>query len=154
MKKRAQELALKRLGRSEISASEMERYLRRKEIDAAIAQEVVADFVGRGHISDERYAAMVARSQLGRGKGPGVVRRKLAQKGVRLDRAGLKELVHGVDGFDEHAAALQVLERRYPQAGTDQKAAARAFQGLVRRGFSFEVARAALQKMRHHSVGK
>lgn len=148
MRKRAKELALRRLARSEISAAEMLRYLRQKKIEGAIAEEIVAEYVGLGFISDQRYAAMVARSQLGRGKGPGAVKMKLAQKGVRLERSAIKELVAGVEGFNEEDAALEVAQRRYPRAGSDEKEAARAFQALVRRGFSFEVARATIEKMR------
>ena len=147
-KKWAHEWALRRLGHSEISESEMMRYLKRKKIPADIAERVVADFVGRGYISDERYAAMMARSQLGSGKGPGALRMKLMQKGVKLDRTAMKELVDAVEGFDEEASALAIVERKYPDAGQDQKQGARAFQALVRRGFSFDVARRVLDRLR------
>ena len=42
-------------------------------------------------------------------------------------------------------AAREIVGRRYPDSGKDKKEAQRAFQALVRRGFSFQVAREALK---------
>ena len=165
-------LANRRLGLREHSRQELERWLRgrfRKSPIAAEAQAIIVEVAARleadGFLSDDRYAKMMTRHHMMRGKGPTFIRMKLMEKGIRADITQIRAWMNdggatgaeplNVDGNEEieevspEAAEIEtarrVIERRYPTARTDKKAAARAFQTLMRRGFSSSVARKALQ---------
>lgn len=133
-------LARFRLGVREYSARELERYLRRKGVEAGEAERVVAELGEKGLLSDARYSRVIAREQVRRDKGPMAIAQKLGAKGVRVDLRAARELYHEAnDGQDERSAILSILERRYPRAaagGGDERERRRAFQGLLRRGFS------------------
>lgn len=145
----ARNLALRRLGSREYSSAEMVRYLRKKGADERVAAEVVQGLVESRLISDERYAQMMTRYQSGRGKGPAYIRMKLRQKGINAEMSAVKGMVGETTGETELDLAKRVVESRYPRALSDKDEAARAYQALVRRGFSFEVARAAVDKRSH-----
>ena len=140
----ARNLALRRLGSREYSSGEMLQFLKRKGVDERVAAEVVQGLVESQLISDDRYAKMMTRYQAGRGKGPAYIRMKLHQKGIKAQMSTVKGLVGETTGETELDLAKRVVETRYPRALTDKDEAARAYQALVRRGFSFEVARAAI----------
>lgn len=140
----ARNLALRRLAAREYSSSEMLIYLKRKGVDEKLAAEVVAKLIEDRLISDERYAKIVTRYQVGRGKGPNYIRMKLRQKGVKADLGDIREMIGETSGESDLALARKVVETRYPNARTDREEGARAYQALIRRGFSFDVARAAV----------
>ncbi len=166
-------LAVRRLGLREHSRQELERWLKnrfRKSPVASEVKEIIVEVVAQletdGRLSDDRYSKMMTRHQMMRGKGPTYIRMKLLEKGIRADvsqirawmneggASGAESLNAAGDADDapevspeaaEIETARRVVERRYPDAKTDRKAAARAFQTLIRRGFSSSVARKALQ---------
>lgn len=132
-------LALSRLSVREYASAEMESYLRRKGASAPDAAAIVSELVRMNAIDDERYARVIARHQAMRDKGPAYVEAKLRQKGVRLPRQRLLEIFREVlpeERPSEKESVRRILERRYPEAGRDAKAKSRAFQALLRRGFS------------------
>jgi regulatory protein len=142
---RARELAVKRLGRRECSRAELRRYLEGKGAEGELAGRVVEALAERGWIDDARYARMLARDQLKRGKGAIAVAMKLRQKGVPMDAGAVRELTTA-EGFpDELEAARALVERKYPGARADRAQGARAYQFLLRRGFSHDVAMRALR---------
>lgn len=140
----ARNLALRRLAAREYSSAEMVAYLKRKGVDEKLAAEIVAKLVADRFISDERYAKVMTRYQVGRGKGPNYIRMKLKQKGVSADLGDIREMMGEVSGESDLALARRVVEARYPKAHASREEGARAYQALLRRGFSFEVARAAV----------
>ncbi len=137
-------LALARLGRRECSRAEIETWLIRKGVTETEAHEVAAQLVREGLIDDARYARMMIRHQSLRGQGPRSIALKLRQKGVKLEVRQIQEQSEELGLTPELEAATQIVERRYPEAQEDRKVAARAFQALLRRGFSTDVARAAV----------
>ena len=141
----ARESALGRLGRRECSAKDILQSLLRKGVDKEIATSVVEELVEREMISDERFAKMLTRHLCSRGKGPQVVRQKLREKGIMYELDKIQELMLDLTQTTQLDAAREIVGRRYPDSATDKKEAARAFQALVRRGFSFQVAREALK---------
>lgn len=135
------DLALKRLGRRECTAKDIERHLLSKGVSTEVALRVVADLVSATYISDERYSKMLVREQAQRGKGPRVILQKLKEKGVKIELEQVKVLSQELGITSELEAARAILERKYPTALSDRKVANRAFQALLRRGFSYGVIR-------------
>ena len=145
----ARECALRRLDRRECSTQDVIRHLVQKEVPSDIALEVVSHLQTLNLISDERFARLLAREQALRGKGPHVVRQKLREKGIQLDLEKIKTLIEEVSLTDELTAARALLARKYPDAWQDKKQELKALQALVRRGYSFSVAREALASQEH-----
>jgi regulatory protein len=133
--------ALTRLNVREYGAREMKNYLRRKaygpeEIDAAVEA-----LVQKGLISDERFSRIIARHSAQRGKGPGYIRTKLHQKGVKLEAAQAKKLFDELSPESELDLARRLLASKYPRAFENMKEKQRAYQGLIRRGLSHDIVR-------------
>lgn len=146
-REKALSLALNRLDRREHAAGELISHLKRKGIEEQLAQEVVGRFVERGIIDDQRYSRILTRMQVLRGKGARFIQLKLREKGVRLELGQVQALVDEVSEVPEIENARRLLERRYPNAKQDRAERSKAFQTLVRRGFSFDLARRAIESM-------
>jgi regulatory protein len=140
----AYNLALNKLSRREHSRLEILQYLERKKADAEISRDVVQKLVQERLLDETRFAKMLALAQSNRGKGARYVHGKLRQKGISLDLDEVRNLLGEVSKRTELESAQQIVERRYPNSRTDKAEAARAFQALVRRGFSFDIARQAV----------
>lgn len=141
----AKEHALKRLERRECSSQDIYQHLIQKKVMPEIATRVVSDLTKLKLINDERFARMLTREQASRGKGPNYIRQKLRNKGVSLNVDQIREISEETTHLTELDAAKAILERRYPRAALDRKEAMRAFQGLLRRGYSFSVTQEALR---------
>jgi len=139
--------ALGRLGVREYSAAEMRQYLKRKGHDEAVARDVVEALVAEGSLSEARFAGAIAREQFIRDKGPMKVAQRLRSKGVALPMSEVRKLYSEAasggsgeaDTNGERAAIESILERRYPDAKTDPNEKRKAYQALMRRGFSPEL---------------
>jgi SOS response regulatory protein OraA/RecX len=150
----ARSLAMNRLSAKEYAAGEMKRYLRRKGVEKEEAQKIVDELVEKGLISDSRFSSAMAREQANRGKGPRFLQLKLMQKGIRLNERQTKELFETAVPEAESEIIDRVLERRYPaliqgarEGQIDRKLQQRAFQGLLRRGFSSDTVKAAMKRV-------
>lgn len=153
----AKALALRRLSVREYGSGEMLAYLKRKGAPEGEASRVVEELVTKKLIDDERYARVIARHQAFRDKGPDYVMMKLRQKGVSLPRRKIQEIFEETlpeTVGSELEMARRVIERRYPAAikksgdpgdSKDPREKARAYAALVRRGFSRDVIRRALE---------
>jgi regulatory protein len=150
----ARSLAMKRLGAKEYAAGEMRRYLQRKGTSPDEAQEVVGELIEQGLISDERFAAAMAREQANRGKGPRFLQFKLLQKGIKLNERQTLELFQTAVPEEEFQIIDRVLERRYPRVLEDAREYQRAFQGLLRRGFSTDAVKAALSRVKARRISE
>ncbi len=138
------ELALLRLNVREYAAREMFDYLKRKRVAEEDAARVVAELVSAGLIDDTRYARVIARAQASRGKGPRYVQMKLRAKGVKADVRELQRVIEETSGQDEITRAREIVERRYPNHAADRRERKRAWDGLLRRGFSMDTVRKVL----------
>lgn len=144
----ARDLAIRRLSVREYSAAEMRSYLKRKGFANPAIDEVVRELVEDQLISDERYSRVVTRHQAMRDKGPAYIMAKLRQKGVLVDMHRARELYRENLG-DEVAKVRSIAEKRYASAldpGADEATRNRAYQGLVRRGFSREAVARCLSR--------
>ncbi|MCM2324132.1 MAG: recombination regulator RecX [Oligoflexia bacterium] len=137
-------LALRRLAAREYAAAELRGYLERKGVEEAEAQEVVNALVREGWVDDRRFARAFARDQVIRGKGPMHILAGLRRKGVRIELSEVRGIFAEVSDRNELETARALVERRYPRASRDPKVSRRAFQALLRRGFSAETARKCL----------
>ncbi len=140
----AYNLALRRLNSRDYSSHELCGYLARKGFATSDAAEVVASLVESRFIDDARYGAALARAQARRGKGPTYIRNKLKQKGVELSVEEIRRVAAQAEGKSEIERAREIVERRYPEFKSDKAAAVKAMQALVRRGFSYDIARQAV----------
>lgn len=140
----ARQTALRRLDRRECSTGDISECLRRKKFPADIITQVVQELVDRKYINNEKYSRIVAREQTLRGKGPNWIRMKLKQKGIVAERGAIETLIQEVTETSELDTARAVLCRRYPQARANPVIGKKAIQALLRRGFSYGVAREAL----------
>jgi regulatory protein len=144
-------LALRRIAIREYGAGELKSYLIRKGATAQQAEEVVSQLVADNRIDDRRYARVIARHQAFRDKGPAYVLAKLRQKGLKLSMQEVQSLYeeslpHSRE--TELEMAQEVLERRYPHAFESQAEKKRAYEGLLRRGFSRDVVSKCLFRKR------
>lgn len=141
---RARNLALKRLTVREYSVAEMRSYLKKKGVSEELSEDLVAELQEDGSLSDLRFAKALARDQSFRQKGPLYILAKLRAKGVSMDLKDLRGLLGEMSDIDESEAIRRILERRYPKASSDPKEFRRAYQGLLRRGYSSELIRKCL----------
>lgn len=105
-----------------------------------LADELVAELVAEGSLSDQRYAAALVRSRVQRCQGPLKIRAELRQR--KLAEAELEQAMPQDDEFwvslaaewlvRQHAGVLQFEDR------------ARFYRRLLNRGFSHEQAMTAL----------
>lgn len=137
-------LAIARLGVREYGTEELIRYLQRKGYSEDEATSTVGDLAREGMLDDRRYARVIARAQAMRGKGPLYVRAKLQAKGVRMELREIQVIMAEVAPQSDLDSAQKIIERRYPRWKEDARQKQRAYQGLLRRGFTAEVARKCL----------
>ena len=135
--------AMDLLARREHSSQEMIIKLRRRfrespegdDLYHAVVDELIVD----GLLSDERYAASVARQLVNRGCGPKKLSFELRQKGCNPDSAVDAAFPDGIDWF---ARAEEVYERKFDgkpfPSDWDSKRKDRAKRGrfMASRGFS------------------
>lgn len=100
----------------------------------AMIDEVVAKLVRLGYVDDARFAEQRAKTLRKRGKSTRAIRSALARQGVD---ASLADAV--IDEGDELEAALSYVRRRRLKGGEKDLAK------LARAGFSYDVARRALE---------
>lgn len=123
--------AFRALGQRALSEAELRTRMLRRCEDTDVVEGVLGRVREMGYLSDESVAQSEARR---RGVGAGRVRQKLRQRGV--DSALIEEALAERDPDAELADARELLERRWPsfrRAADPQK---RAFDFLMRRGYS------------------
>ena len=142
----ARDFALRRLDRRECSSQDIYRHLLKKKVSPEVSSKVVSDLVVAGVINDERFAKMLTREQATRGKGPQLIRQKLRAKGISLSVEQIQAIRGEVTQISELDTALALLERKYDRESDNPNEIRRAFQALVRRGFSFALAQEAVRR--------
>jgi regulatory protein len=131
------ETALRLLTLRPHSEAELRRKLARRGCPEDEVESAVVRARGLGYLDDTAFARALA-GQRARTRGPALIARELAAKGV--DRAVVRETVGAVSREDVLAAARRVAERSR-EAGADRRVVAAR---LLRRGFTTDVIREAL----------
>ena len=117
-------------------------YLQKKGYLSAVSDHVVEKMKGYGYIDDNEYAKEYAQSAAKK-KGKRLVALELKRKGVCDDAIDIA--VDEMDGEDETARRLaeKYMRGKTATPETVQK----AYRHLLSKGFDFDVAKAALQKV-------
>src|SRR5437763_13742343 len=142
--RRAFELATRAIGQRERSEWELRRFLAQRRIDAEAIDAAVAAFSDAGLVDDAGYAVRFTedRRQLD-GWGRERIARELARRGIERELIEAALASAGVD--DELAAAVELLDRRFPFPFSGDGERDKAWRLLVRRGYEPELAYTAVR---------
>ena len=130
-------------GSRALSRRELEEKLARRGVGQADVQAAADWLEDLGAINDGDYARLVARHYGDRGYGPGRVREELRRRGVPKEfwedaLAQLPEAGASIDAY---------LQKKCRSAAPDAQERRRLADGLLRRGFSWEDIRPALDRL-------
>ena len=137
--------ALGLLTRREHSRRELVRKLEQRGVSAADADAVVGKLADAGWQDDARFADSLARSRSQAGYGPAWIRAELGTHGLREEAVAA-----ALDGLelDWMDVAAGLLRRRFDMGGpTGIEQRRKAMDLLLRRGFGFDHAQAALEAL-------
>ena len=135
--------ALKILGNRSFSEQEMYKRLTGKGETDEDAAEAVRWLVELGYINDPEYATMIVRYYSDKGYGVTRIRDELYKRGIPRDLWDGKLDEINEDDMDD--AALSFLKKKL-KGSDDKDDLRRASDALVRRGFSYDDARAAVNR--------
>jgi len=142
---RAIDLAWKAVGARERTVYELCTYLENKKVEPAAIDQAVTELSEAGFLDDADYARRFAEDRRAlQSWGRDRIERDLLRRGVE---PGLIErgLAQGEE-HDELEAALGVLGERLPSPTEGDRERNRAWQMLVRRGYSSELAYEAVRR--------
>ena len=135
--------ALKILGSRNFSEAEMIRRLTQKGESPENAAAAVSWLVELGYIDDSGYATLIVRHYASKGYGEARIRDELYKRGIPRDI--WDEKLSELDEEETGDAALEFLNKKL--RGSEEKDdLRRASDALVRRGFSYDEARAAINR--------
>lgn len=129
----ARDKALELLTGSEKTSHRLGQDLRRRGYEQEEIDCVVAEFLERGFLDDDRTALALFDRYQARGWGPLRIRRELLNQGV--DREFVEKVIGAVD--DERERAVRVVAKLVRYHGAPE----RLLKTLLRRGFQFSLAR-------------
>ena len=134
--------ALALLVRREHSRKELTRKLQTRGVTREDAQAAVERMAEAGWQSNERFAENLVRSRIAQGHGPLRIRAELATHG--LDSEAIRTAMEGED-HDWARLAHELAHRRFgPGLGEDRALQRKAGELLIRRGFTVEQMRRAI----------
>lgn len=137
--------AVRLLARREHSTAELTRKLRERGFSAGSIEPGLERLRDGGYLSDRRFAGSLARHRAGQGYGSLRIRAELGQHG--LGRAVIDEAIDDLDADWLEQAWVQ-LRRHFSQPPRTAPDRARMLRYLTLRGFTAEVARAAVAQWR------
>ena len=137
----------------EHTVGEIRQKLRRKGFGSAVIAGVVGKYQSKGLLDDARAAHYMVRQALerkaaGRSYLIALLRHKLVARELAAEVVD-----QALEGRDETALALAALERKWPSLAQleVETAQRKAYSYLSRRGFGYEAARAAVQRLTGHT---
>lgn len=137
---RALDKALRALSTRAHSEQEIVRKLTRAGFEERAIAEAMAKLASYRLTDDAAFASQWARSRARRGMGPYRIARELRDKGIAREESDA-----ALAALDEDASldAATQLAAKHLQRG-DERAKKRAYDALIRRGYSYDTARKAL----------
>jgi len=135
--------ALKILGSRNFSEQEMLKRLTSKGETEENAAEAVRWLVELGYINDSDYATLIVRHYSAKGYGETRIRDELYKRGIPRDL--WDEKLEEIDDGEMNDVALEFLKKKL-RGSEDKDDLRRASDALVRRGFSFDDARAVINR--------
>jgi regulatory protein len=144
-RQRALELAFRAVAARERTEHELRVFLDRRRIEADVIDDVVAALADERLIDDAGYARRFAEDRrLLDQWGNERIARDLVRRGIA--RELIDEVVACQGSDDELAAAIELLDRRFPLPFAGDRERDKAWRMLVRRGYEPELAYAALRE--------
>jgi regulatory protein len=141
----ARDLAWRALNRRDHTVAEIARALARKRVEPAVIDSVVGELCEQGYLDDARFAQRFAadRRRLD-GWGAERIERRLREVGIAGDLVAAA--VDCQDANEELAAALTLLQRRFPEPPATPRDCERALGMLIRKGYDLELAHDAIRR--------
>jgi len=133
--------AVKILGNRQMSTREVEKRLVNKGEAEETARKTVEWLEDIGAINDEQYAEAIVRHYCAKGYGLARIKDELFRRGI--PREMWEDAIAGVTDFED--SAIRFLEKKLG-GSSDKNELRRAEGALLRRGFSYEEARAAVRR--------
>jgi regulatory protein len=127
---------------------EVREHLLAREIDPGAVEATIAELTEQGYLDDARFARVFVQDKRAlSGWGVERIRRGLLERGIDRDlvEQTLRDPEDGEEGEGEVGRAIEVLRRRFPGVPRDRRDRERALGVLLRKGYDYEVASAALR---------
>jgi regulatory protein len=132
---RAIDLAYKAVARRDLTVAELRARLERKHVPPEAIDDAVAELEETGFLNDARYARQFAEDKRELEQwGTERIAQDLRRRGIAPQLIDAAVATHDRDS--ELRTALLLLRERYPKAPRDDHDRDRAWQMLVRRGYS------------------
>jgi len=135
--------ALKILGNRNFSEAEMTKRLTSKGETQENAEQAVAWLVELGYINDNDYSTLIVRHYCAKGYGQARIKDELYKRGIPRDL--WDDCLAELDSEEMHDAAYDFLHKKL-RGSDDKEDLRRASDALVRRGYSYDEARSAVNK--------
>jgi len=135
--------ALRILGKRSFSEKEMFKRLIEKGESSDNAEETVQWLVELGYINDSDYATLIVRHYSGKGYGVTRIKDELYKRGIARDL--WDEKLDDIDESEMEDTALAFIKKKM-RGGTEKDDLRRASDALVRRGYSYEEAKSAINR--------
>ena len=139
--------ALRMLGKRSFSEQEMQKRLVEKGESSENAEETVRWLVELGYINDFDYATLIVRHYSGKGYGVTRIKDELYKRGIPRDF--WDEKLAELDDSELNDTALGFLQKKL-RGSTDKDDIRRASDALVRRGYSYNDAKTAVNRYLEH----
>jgi len=133
--------ALRILAKRSISEKEMLKKLTEKGESQENADETIKWLVEMGYINDFDYATLIVRHYAGKGYGIARIKDELYKRGIPRDY--WDEKLADLDKSELKDTALEFLQKKL-RGSTDKNDLRRAQDALVRRGYSYDDAKIAV----------
>jgi regulatory protein len=141
---RAVDLAYKAVARRDLTVAELRARLEGKHVPPEAIDDAVAELEETGFLDDARYARQFTEDKRELDQwGTERIARDLRRRGIAPQLIDAAVSTHSRDS--ELRTAQLLLEQRYPDAFGDDRERDRAWQMLVRRGYSPEIAYDAIR---------
>jgi regulatory protein len=131
------------------SEKEVKDYLKQKEVEESVVQEVIHRLYNLNYLNDEEFAIAFTRTQINTtDKGPNVIKQELKEKGINdslIDKA-IKEF-----SFDQELSkVLQLCHKAQNKKRNDSSFIfeQKLKQTLQRKGYSFSIIDAAMSELK------
>lgn len=142
------------LARRDYTENQLIRKLKKKEYPPGLIRESIEYFREKGLLNDEKFAFRYARARLAsKPRGMRMLDFELSRKGIEKELRAriIKEVFKE---YPEVDLALDVLKKKYGRRLDNPDLRNRAYQFLVRRGFSYEAVSEAIGRMGNRYEGE
>ena len=142
----ARKYLLNALCKESLCTPQIRQRLKRREVGDEMIEGLIEEMLRLGFVDDRAWVESFVRRQQARRDGPMTIKHKLRLKGI--DASLIAELVP-VDEETQNAQILGLLQGKYRKFDlTDYKQKQKVIAGLMRKGYSYELLRGALEGIR------